>query len=1562
MPPTSPPAPNTCSTIDSGNQPPAPPPQSRTSTPDTVSATHSSNAAANTLTRPLTIRANDVHVEVQVPSYQDGWLASQLLREGFESSYKKQIQGVAASASAGSDVEKKEQQTTSATLPSRANPAHISLTAAFLGFAARKANEHAQDRPLLDCVQAIWTFFRIEYLTTTTRSSQSTQHSKPFTASPKHGTKTEIDIHSIATNAADFDEQARTSLLRDYYTAYVTLEKGGKEPQLPTPKLFQLASQGKAGLFALFGGQGTNEVHFNELQLLFDTYRPLVEPVLKVATRKLQHLVEQATVEGYSSFYLPGLNVYSWLTGSQPRPSTAYLGSIPVSLPLIGLTQLSRYLVSLRVSGLSARQFRDRFQGATGHSQGIVSAVVMAASDSLSSFESNVIKGLELLFHIGKCGQEAFPTFSIELAVIGDIMTGSEGVPTTVLAVEGLSEEALNMYVGNVNSVLAPEDHIVVSQHNGTHHRVVTGQPRVLSSLVRRIWNGTQIDQLPISSDQPRLLPTMRFLPVSSPFHSPHLEGVSNQIAEDCYGEEGYTKLWSVEDLAIEVRDTYDGSDLRTHAEEGILSSILRQIFDQPVHWSKATDVPSFITHCVDFGTGGLFGTDGLTASSLQSRGVRVIVAKFPNHEAAELYDSQRIKVEEGWTSAFSPKLVKTEDGVLRIDTRFTRLLGRAPIMVPKRTPSPVGAGLNAGFHIELADGGHCNAKALRAKMAEIQAATKPGQGFTLNALFINPRPGAIQLPTRQEMRRESLPLQGFCLAAGIPSTDNAKEIIAGLRSAGIEHVAFKPASADAIRQVCIIAAANPDFPVILQWTVGRAGGHHSAEDSHAPILATYGRIRQQSNIVLVAGSGFGSADDFWPYLSGDWSVKKFGLEPMPFDGVLSRGWVMIAKEAHASTAVKQLIVDAPGVKDASWEGVYEKETGGIITVTSELGEPIHKIATRGIKLWADLDKKLFSLASKDKKLAWLAEHRDWLIGKLNADFQKPWFPAHLDGTVANNVADLTYEEVTRRMLRLLFDAHQSRWIDPSLQRLMGDWLRRVEERFAGIESAGRKLSMLQSYSILDKEPAAFLGNFFAEYVDATKILLAAEDVSFFLALCQRPGQKPVPFIPVLCDNFQTWFEKDSFWQAEDIDAVFNSDPQRVCKIQTLMAAQHATDVDEPIEDMLGDDGQRLIQLCLERFYEGDASKVPSAQSLGPEVTIRVAYEKGADMVDDGMEEVMEVDGVWSDEVELALSEDEVELALSEDEVELNLSGDEIELATDNEERNESELSWLPAFLLARDATDITEDDLVASAKAPTNKAALLDLIAADNNAVSPAALKVAEKVRDGSLTGSDSDLANLADAATSKSGGVYGVFFFALTDARLVGAYVGQTQYRAGFRHRIQKHQRNANGAMKNMDLYTDHHGWRDPNVRVVTKILADFGQFTPGTPHSPQVDRLEAALISRMGILAPAHSAWRNRVRAMWEAYFRKNFARIPATEAHLWPLLHNVHLTGFNKETGCEAHAWRQAGSTFRDAAGRGVLLAVTNNNGVRTVQMNGFHLGSCYLVPDFQKAAPTAPTSR
>jgi fatty acid synthase subunit alpha, fungi type len=58
---------------------------------------------------------------------------------------------------------------------------------------------------------------------------------------------------------------------------------------------------------------------------------------------------------------------------------------------------------------------------------------------------------------------------------------------------------------------------------------------------------------------------------------------------------------------------------------------------------------------------------------------------------------------------------------------------------------------------------------------------------------------------------------------------------------------------------------------------------------------------------------------------------------------------MMVANDAHTSSSVNDLIAGTSGVDVSQWEGTYTKPTGGILTVRSELGEQIHKVATRGV-------------------------------------------------------------------------------------------------------------------------------------------------------------------------------------------------------------------------------------------------------------------------------------------------------------------------------------------------------------------------------------------------------------------------------------------------------------------------------------------------------------------------------------------------------------------------------------------------------------------------------------
>jgi fatty acid synthase subunit alpha len=723
-------------------------------------------------------------------------------------------------------------------------------------------------------------------------------------------------------------------------------------------------------------------------------------------------LVPLVAEEEASTHYKFGLDVASWLSGAAARPAVPYLASVPISFPLIGLTQLVQYLVVCLVANLTPGELRSRILGAMGHSQGIVSAVVIAASGTFEEFADNSRKAIKWLFYSGLRGEQVcHPVTSV----------GGEGTPSPMLSIAGLTLKELEPHVSKTNQHLPANSQLHVSLHNGPKI-FITGPPKALFGLVtslRKVSSRAQsgLDQSKTPFSQRKSVFSIRFLLVGVPYHSEYLDGVTDTVEEDLEDEE----LWEAKDLKIPVYNTEDGisvslpnfgaykltfillgSDMR-ELKSSITRSLCDQIFTLPIHWPKATNFSETATHAIDFGPGGLSGIGPLTARNLDGRGVVLLlqvtrVKETPSFSIRSISNMNRVGTRSGlrlssyqvmprylyfchFCYLISPFI---SDGEIHLDTPYSRLLGKPPIMVAGMTPSTVKAGfvsavLDAGYHIELAGGGHYNAAALRSKVAEIQKQIPAGVGITLNSLYINPRQFAFQLPLWQEMRKEGLPMEGFCVAAGFPTTEKAVEIIDGLKTAGIRHVAFKPGSVDGIRQVVNIAAANPDFPIILQWTGGRAGGHHSFEDFHQPILATYRSIRQYDNISLVAGSGFGSADDVWEYLTGDWSVERFGVQPMPFDGFLFASRVMVAKEAHTSSSVKDLIVAAAGVEDGAWEGTYTKPTGGILTVRSELGEPIHKVATRAVKLWKEFDDTVFKLP-KEKRELWLAERKEEII------------------------------------------------------------------------------------------------------------------------------------------------------------------------------------------------------------------------------------------------------------------------------------------------------------------------------------------------------------------------------------------------------------------------------------------------------------------------------------------------------------------------------------------------------------------------------------------------------
>ena len=1001
------------------------------------------------------------------------------------------------------------------------------------------------------------------------------------------------DVHAVVASLPGITAK-KISTVEAYYAGRAA---AGRTTKPYDSALFRAASEDKARLYSVFGGQGNIEEYFDELREIYRTYPSFVEDLVSSSAELLLSLSREPEA---SKLYPKGLDVIQWLNDADSQPDTDYLVSAPVSLPLIGLVQLAHYTVTCKVLGKQPGEILESFHGTTGHSQGVVTAAAIASATTWEAFGKAAKDALTMLFWIGLRSQQAYPRTSIAPSVLQDSIESGEGTPTPMLSIRDLSRASVQEHIDATNQHLPADRHISISLVNSARNFVVTGPPISLYGLnlrLRKVKAPTGLDQNRVPFTQRKIRFVNRFLPITAPFHSQYLSSAYDRILEDLTDVRIPAKS-----LAISVFGTKTGEDLRKlGGDQDVVPALVSMITHDTVNWEQATVFPE-ATHIVDFGPGGISGLGVLTNRNKDGTGVRVVLAGAvdgTNPEVGykpELFDRDEHSVIYAidWVKEYGPRLVKTAAGQTFVDTKMSRLLGIPPIMVAGMTPSTVpwdfvAATMNAGYHIELAGGGYYNAKSMTTAISNIEKALPPGRGLTVNLIYVNPRAMAWQIPLIGKLRADGVPIEGLTIGAGVPSIEVANEYIETL---GIKHIAFKPGSVDAIQQVINIATANPKFPVIMQWTGGRGGGHHSFEDFHQPILQMYGRIRKCDNIVLVAGSGFGGSEDTYPYLSGTWS-SRFGYPPMPFDGSLFGSRMMVAKEAHTSKSAKKAIADAPGLEDPEWENTYKGPAGGVITVLSEMGEPIHKLATRGVLFWHEMDQKIFKL-DKAKRVPELKKQRNYIIRKLNDDFQKVWFGRNASGE-AVDLEDMTYTEVVHRMVDLMYVKHEARWIDDSHKRLAGDFVRRVEERFIGADG---KPSLLQNYSELDT-PYPAVDKILSAYPEAATQLINAQDVQHFLLLCQRRGQKPVPFVPALDENFEFWFKKDSLWQSEDMEAVVGQDVGRTCILQGPMAARFANTVDEPVQSILDGIHQGHITGLIKDVYGGSEAKVPTVEYLG---------------------------------------------------------------------------------------------------------------------------------------------------------------------------------------------------------------------------------------------------------------------------------------------------------------------------------------------------------------------------
>lgn len=777
---------------------------------------------------------------------------------------------------------------------------------------------------------------------------------------------------------------------------------------------------------------------------------------------------------------------------------------------------LAQYAVLL---DLTAEGFDPRVHApiaVAGHSQGVLGAALYEAWSAGKSETMAAIYALsELLGAAAASATRSLGARPVEAR-------------TPMLAVIGATAAQVEMLVEQAGL----RGRVSLSLHNSPDQLVLSGSPADLSQIEATATRVSGEDEAQIAAKvrggKP-FAPRFQALPVGAPFHSFLLEDALKKTQE-----------WG----------------RKAGLDPELVTTLASSVLTNPVNWPEdvARLAEAGAKWVLDIGPGDTLAR--LTTQVLLGTGIGVIEAGTEAGRDRFLSSATTFEAPTNW-GKYQPKVAILPDGSKTVETAFTRLTGRAPVLLAGMTPTTVdpeivAAAANAGYWAEMAGGGQVTEAVFSDNLAKLKRLLDPGRAAQFNAMFLDPYLWNLQFGAQSivtKARAAGAPLDGVVISAGIPELDEAVDLVNDLQAAGFPYIAFKPGTVDQIRQVVAIARAT-DAPVIAQVEDGHAGGHHSWENLDDLLLETYADIRDTPNLVLCVGGGIGTPERAADYISGEWALAH-GRPLMPVDGVLIGTAAMTAKEAKTSPEVKRMLVETEGVTTlptedplGGWVSLGGSR-GGVTSGQSHLRADIHEVDNAA----AACARLVSEVSGREEAVA---QRREEIITALAAT-AKPYF---------GDVDQMTYLEWAQRFADLCVSPLDGSWSDDTWINRFQLLLQRAEGRLSPAQSG----SIPTIFPTIDeaRDASEALAQLEQSYPQAASVRVTPTDAAWFVDLC-RKYPKPMPFVPVLDADLLRWWGQDNLWQSQD--PRYGADQVRI--IPGPISVAGITTVDEPIGDLL---------------------------------------------------------------------------------------------------------------------------------------------------------------------------------------------------------------------------------------------------------------------------------------------------------------------------------------------------------------------------------------------------------